>query len=269
MGISRPAYYYKPKQMPKFNLFLADRINDIATEFPGYGYRRITAQLKRDGFNVNHKRVLRIMKSQNLLVSPRKAYKATTKSNHDFVKYPNLIKHLALTRTDQVWNADITYIRILTGFVYLAALIDGFSRKIVGYGLGRSLSPVLTKTALLDAISKRDTKDLIHHSDQGLQYCSTDYVKILKASNIEISMSDKANPYDNAKIESFFKTLKVEEVYMFEYETFKDVAARITYFIEEVYNKKRLHSSLGYMPPEEFEYIFKNNKIRTHQLALI
>ena len=269
MGISRSAYYYKPKDKPKFNLYLADRINDIATEFPSYGYRRITAQLKRDGFHVNHKRILRIMKQENLLVSPRRAYKATTNSNHDMTKYPNLIKNLVLTRTDMVWNADITYIRILTGFVYLAALIDGFSRKIVGYGLGRSLSPVLTKTALLDAISKRDTGNLIHHSDQGLQYCSTDYVKILKDNGIEISMSDKANPYDNAKIESFFKTLKVEEVYMFEYETFTDVASRITYFIEEVYNKKRLHSSLGYMPPEEFEYIFKNNKIKTHQLTLI
>jgi putative transposase len=268
MGISRPAYYYKPKDKPKFNLFLADKINDIATEFPGYGYRRITAALKRDGFNVNHKRILRIMRQENLLVRARKAYKATTNSNHDMTKYPNLIRDIVLTRTDQVWNADITYIRIATGFVYLAALIDGFSRKIVGYSLGKTLSPVLTKIALLDAISKRDTSCLIHHSDQGLQYCSTDYVKILKASNIEISMSDKANPYDNAKIESFFRTLKVEEVYMFEYETFADVAARVTYFIEEVYNKKRLHSSLGYIPPEEFEYIFKNNKIRTHQLAL-
>ena len=170
MGISRSAYYYKPKDKPKFNLYLADRINDIATEFPSYGYRRITAQLKRDGFHVNHKRILRIMKSQNLLVSPRRAYKATTNSNHDMTKYPNLIKNLVLTRTDMVWNADITYIRILTGFVYLAALIDGFSRKIVGYGLGRSLSPVLTKTALLDAISKRDTGNLIIIQTRG---CST------------------------------------------------------------------------------------------------
>ena len=216
MGISRSAYYYKPKDSSKFNLFLADRINDIATEFPSYGYRRITAQLKRDGFKVNHKRILRIMKQENLLVSPRRAYKATTNSNHDMTKYPNLTRNIVLTRTDMVWNAGITYIRIATGFVYLAALIDGFSRKIVGYGPGRSLSPTLTITALKDAISKRDVADLIHHSDQGLQYCSTDYVKILKDNGIEISMSCKANPYDNAKIESFFKTLKVEEVYMFE-----------------------------------------------------
>lgn len=253
MGISRSSYYYKLRQRPQFNLYLADRINDIATEFPSYGYRRITAELKRNRIHVNHKRVLRIMRQENLLVKAQKAYKRTTKSNHSLAKYPNLIKNLEITRPDKVWNADITYIRIATGFVYLSALIDGFSRKIVGYALGRTLSPALTKAALSDAISKRNTKNLIHHSDQGLQYCSTDYVKILKDNHIEISMSDKANPYDNAKIESFFRTLKVEEVYMFEYETFSDVIDRITYFIEEVYNRKRLHSSLGYMPPEEFD----------------
>ncbi|MHB8279247.1 MAG: IS3 family transposase [Candidatus Humimicrobiaceae bacterium] len=243
-------------------------MNDLATEFPSYGYRRITAEIKRNGIHVNHKQVLRIMKQENILGKARKAYKATTNSSHSLTRYLNLAKDLTLTRLDRVWNADITYIRILTGFVYLSALIDGFSRYIVGYALGRSLSPVLTIAALNDAISKRNTSDLIHHSDQGFQYCSTDHVGILKDNHIEISMSDKANPYDNAKIESFFRTLKVEEVCMFEYETFADVVARVTYFIEEVYNRKRLHSSLGYMPPEEFEHIFKNNKIKAHQLAL-
>ena len=167
-------------------------------------------------------------------------------------------------RTDQVWHADITYIRIATTFVYLAALVDGFSRKVVGYGLGRTLSADLALAALLDAISKRDTGDLIHHSDQGIQYCCYDYVKILEDHGIPISMSGKANPYENAKIESFFRTLKVEEVYMFEYETYAEVLERIPYFIEEVYNKKRLHSSLGYMPPEEFENI-SNEKIRANE----
>jgi len=164
---------------------------------------------------------------------------------------------------------NITYIRIATSFVYLAALIDGFSRKVVGYGLGRTLSADLTLSALLDAISKRDTRDLIHHSDQGIQYCSSDYTRVLEEHGILISMSGKANRYDNAKIESFFRTLKVEEVYMFEYETYREVVQRIPYFIEEVYNKKRLHSSLGYLPPEEFENI--NNKRKeneSHQLVL-
>jgi len=168
-----------------------------------------------------------------------------------------------------VWHADITYIRIATSFVYLAALIDGFSRKVVGYGLGRTLSADLAMAALVDAISKRDTGNLVHHSGQGIQYCSYDYVKVLKDHGI--SMSGKANPYDNAKIESFFRTLKVEEIYMFEYETYAELLERIPYFIEEVYNRKRLHSSLGYMPPEEFENI-NNEKMKgneSHQLILI
>jgi putative transposase len=164
MGICRSSYYYKPEDKPKYDLYLADKINDIATEFPSYGYRRITAQLKRDGIHINHKKVLRIMKQENILVKARKAYKATTNSSHSLLRYPNLVKNLALTRMDQVWNADI---RILTGFVYLAALIDGFSRYIVGYALGRSLSPALTIAALSDAISKRNTDGLIHHLRPG------------------------------------------------------------------------------------------------------
>jgi len=173
-------------------------------------------------------------------------------------------------RPDQLWHADITYIRIVNSFVYLAPIIDGFSRKVVGYGLGRTLSADLAIAALIDAISKRNTDNLIHHSDQGIQYCSYDYVKILKSYGIAISMSGKANPYDNAKIESFFRTLKVEEIYMFEYETYGEVLERIPYFIEEVYNRKRLYSSLGYMPPEEFENINNKNmkENESHQLIL-
>ena len=167
MGISRSSYYYKSKQGPQFNLYLANKINDIATQFPSYGYRRMTAQLKRNGIHVNHKRVSRIMRCQNILVKARKAYKATTNSSHSFARYPNLVKDLALTRPDMVWNADITYIRILYGFVYLAAVIDGFSRYIVGYALGRTLSPILTIVALLDAISKRNTGSFIHHLRPG------------------------------------------------------------------------------------------------------
>jgi len=270
VGISRSTYYYKPKGKKPPDIDLAEKIEEIALDFPSYGYRRITAELHRQKIQVNHKRVLRLMRDKNLLCRARKAFKATTDSSHSLKKYPNLIEDLVPYRIDQVWHADITYIRIATSFVYLAALIDGFSRKVVGYGLGRTLSADLAMAALLDAISKRDTGSLIHHSDQGIQYCSYDYVKVLKDHGIAISMSGKANPYDNAKIESFFRTLKVEEVYMFEYETYSEVLQRIPYFIEEVYNRKRLHSSLGYMPPEEFENT-NNEKMKgneSHQLIL-
>jgi len=270
VGIKLSTYYYKPKKGKPSDIDLAEKIEKIALDFPYYGYRRITAALKRQGLKVNHKRILRLMRDKNLLCRAAKAFKATTDSFHSLVRYPNLIEDLVPYRTDQVWHADITYIRIATSFVYLAALVDGFSRKVVGYGLGRTLSADLVMSALLDAISKRNTDSLIHHSDQGIQYCCYDYVNILKEHGIAISMSGKANPYDNAKIESFFRTLKVEEVYMFEYETYAEVLERIPYFIKEVYNSKRLHSSLGYMPPEEFENI-NNKKVKTnesHQLVL-
>jgi putative transposase len=270
VGIARSTYYYKPKKNPP-DMELAERIEAIALDFPSYGYRRITAELHRQGLKVNHKRVLRLMRDKNLLCRARRAFKATTDSSHSLKKYPNLIDDFIPYRTDQLWHADITYIRIVNSFVYLAALIDGFSRKIIGYGLGKTLSADLAIAALADAISKRNTYELIHHSDQGIQYCSSEYIKILNDYNIAISMSGKANPYDNAKIESFFRTLKVEEIYMFEYETYGEVLERIPYFIEEVYNRKRLHSSLGYMPPEEFENM--NNKNvkgnESHQLVLI
>ena len=270
MGIARSTYYYKPKRKPP-DMELAEKIEDIALDYPYYGYRRITAELKRQGFKVNHKRVLRLMRDKNLLCRAVRSFKATTDSSHGLKKYPNLIYDLVPCRIDQLWHADITYIRIATSFVYLAALVDGFSRKVIGYGLGKTLSADLAVAALTDAISKRHTSNLIHHSDQGIQYCSYEYVNILKDYGIAISMSAKANPYDNAKIESFFRTLKVEEVYMFEYETYKDVLERIPYFIEEVYNRKRLHSSLGYMPPEEFENINNKNMKgnESHQLILI
>ncbi|GAG58810.1 unnamed protein product [marine sediment metagenome] len=266
MGISRPTYYYKPKKRKPEDVELEDIINDIALEFPYYGYRRVTATLKRKGLIINHKKVHRIMKDNNILCKIKKSFKKTTNSAHNLKKYKNLIKNIIPQRINQVWHADITYIRILTSFVYLAAIIDAYSRKIVGYGLGKTLSADLTIAALKDAIVKRDVSDLIHHSDQGIQYCSSDYVNILNENHIKISMSDRANPYDNSIIESFFRSLKVEEVYMFNYETYRDVIERIPYFIEEVYNKKRLHSSLGYIPPEEFESKIKYNKMKKSEV---
>ena len=265
-GMPRSKYYYRPKKDKLKDLVILDKIEVIATDFPSYGYRRITAALRREGIVVNHKKVYRIMAQNGICCSIRRAYKHTTNSNHDLAKYPNMIKNLVPARIDELWHADITYIRFETSFAYLAAIIDGLSRKVIGYAIGKTLSPALTIAALKDAIKARSTADLIHHSDQGFQYCSSRYVEILKKNGIKISMSDKANPYDNAKMESFFRTLKVEEVYMGDYETFDDVLESIPYFIEEVYNKKRLHSSLGYMPPEEFEHKFNKNK--SHQLVL-
>ena len=266
-GTARSKHYYKPKKDSHKDLGILDKIFGIALNFPSYGYRRITAHLRREGIVVNHKRVYRIMAQNGICCSIRRSYKHTTNSNHGLAKYPNLVKNLVPSRLNQVWHADITYIRFASSFAYLAAIIDGLSRKAVGYAIGKTLSPALTISALKVAIGKRNTDGLIHHSDQGFQYCSGQYVKILKDNGIEISMSEKANPYDNAKMESFFRTLKVEEVYMSDYETYDDVLDSIPYFIEEMYNSKRLHSSLGYMPPEEFEDKF--NKNNSHQLVLI
>jgi len=266
VSLPRSKFYYKPKKDKLGDIFILEKIKDIATSFPSYGYRRITAALRREGMLINHKRVYRIMRANGICCSIRRHFKTTTNSNHSLAKYANLVKNLIPSRLNQVWHADITYIRFEVSFAYLAAIIDGFSRKVVGYAIGKTLSSGLTIAALKDAIKTRNTANLIHHSDQGFHYCSGQYVKILKDNGISISMSDKANPYDNAKMESFFRTLKVEEVYMGDYETFDDVIFLIPYFIEEVYNRKRLHSSLGYMPPEEFEYKFNKNK--SHQLVL-
>jgi len=263
MEIPSSTYYYKPKgnlDKKKRDADIADAIEAIATDFPSYGYRRIAADLRRKDMVVNHKKVLKIMKKMGIACRKKKRFVSTTDSKHGLRTYPNLTRDLILNRTDQLWCADITYIRILTGFVYLAAIIDVFSRKIVGYALGRTLAAELPLEALKMAIGERNTDDLVHHSDQGIQYCSHDYINLLNANGILVSMSAKGSPYDNAFIESFFKTLKAEEVYLWEYETFADVIDRVPYFIDDVYNSRRLHSSIGYLPPEEFEDIFIKNK---------
>ena len=265
MDISRSTYYYKPGGKLSGVAELRDRIEKIAYKYPYYGYRRMTHALKRDGIKINHKKVLKIMKEMGIQCKKARKFAVTTNSSHKLRTYPNLAKKLVVDRTDKLWCADITYIRILTAFVYLAAIIDAFSRKIVGYAIGRTLAAELTLEALKRAIEGRNTTDLIHHSDRGIQYASYDYVALLESNDIKISMSAKGNPYENAFIESFFKTLKAEEVYLWEYETYRDVIERIPYFIEDVYNRKRLHSSIGYMPPEEFEDIFiKNNSCKVY-----
>ena len=262
MDIKRSTLYYRAKDNLNKKIKEADIKDKIATisyKHPYYGYRRMTAQLKREKLMINHKRVLRMMRKMGIQGRIKRKYISTTNSRHNNRVYPNLITKLKVIRIDQLWCSDITYIRILNGFVYLAAIIDVYSRKIVGYAIGKTLCPELTITALKMAIATRKTNNLIHHSDQGIQYTCKEYINILKAHHIKISMSAKGNPYDNAFVESFFKTLKQEEVYLWEYETFSDVIERIPYFIEDVYNKKRLHSSLGYRPPEEYERLFAEN----------
>jgi putative transposase len=269
MKLPTSSFYYRPKDESvagkSEGADLLDRIEAICLEFPRYGYRRVTAQLKREHLFVNHKRVLRLMRESDLLCRVKRRWINTTDSNHGFPRYPNLVKDMVVSRLNQVWLADITYIRIRTGFVYLAAILDAFSRRIIGYAISSRLDASLTIEALQMAVRERQPgPGVIHHSDQGVQYASAEYTEELKANGFEISMSRRGNPYDNATMESFFKTLKQEEVYLYEYETIDDVMARLPYFIEEVYNGKRLHSAIGYVPPYEFEELVL--KLEKHEL---
>jgi putative transposase len=257
MSLPRSSYYHAPAES-EADAALAARIEQIAEEHEKYGYRRMTAQLHREGISVNHKKVSRIMREKGLKAKQPRRYVKTTDSNHPYPVYPNLIKGLQIKAINQVWVADITYIRILTAFVYLAVILDLCSRKAIGYAISRNIDTALSLAALRMAMQTRDPPaGVIHHSDQGVQYAAHDYIDELREHKFQISMSRKGNPYDNAAAESFMKTLKSEEVYLWEYRTFDDVLKRIPYFIDQVYNQKRLHSSLGYRPPNEFETILQ------------
>jgi transposase InsO family protein len=233
---------------------LRDAIQRIALEMPSYGYRRVTAALRRRGWVVNHKRVLRLMRQDNLLCLKRRAFVRTTDSDHKLPIYPNLARELTLNGVNQLWAADITYIRLQHEFVYLAVILDVFSRRVIGWALGRTLEANLAVAALKMAFRRgRVEPGLVHHSDRGVQYASQAYTALLIERGIRISMSRKGNPYDNANAESFMKTLKYEEVYRSEYRDLEDARRQIRRFIEAVYNRKRLHSALGYRSPVEFE----------------
>lgn len=226
-----------------------------------YGYRRITAELRRQGMAVNHKRVLRFMREDNLLAVQPRAFKVTTDSRHELEVHLNLADRMKLTGIDQLWVADITYIRLKSEFVYLAVILDRYSRKVVGWALERTLASRLTVKALREAIALREPPaGLVHHSDRGFQYASNEYMQLLKEHRIVSSMSRPANPYDNASCESFMKTLKREEIYANDYRDIEHLRINLELFIGQYYNRHRLHSALGYRPPEEFEEAMPSSK---------
>jgi transposase InsO family protein len=265
MGLSMSTYYADPKvsraEKEEHEADLRGKIEQIRVEFPRTGYRMLLRHLKRQGISIGERKLRRILQKFQLQLKPKKRFVRTTDSNHNFEVYPNLIEELTVDDVNQVWTADITYIRIENGFVYLAVVIDLYSRKVIGWQISKKIDRHLALDALRMALVRRQfPRGVIHHSDRGVQYLCDEYTELLKLNGFHISCSKKGNPYDNAWTESFMKTLKYDEIYMFEYRTYLDVMERLPRFIEEVYNKKRLHSALDYMPPEEFEKTFARKK---------
>lgn len=259
MKLASSSYYYQPltdlQAQEHSDTLLREHIERIQQHFPGYGYRRLGRQLRREGIAVNDKKIRRVQRKYQLFPLRWRTFKiATTDSNHNHKVYPNLLAEKILTGINQAWVADITYIRILKGFVFLAAILDRYSRKVIGWAISQRIDAELCAAALKVALEQRHPPPgCIHHSDRGVQYACAEYITLLEQAQMQISMSRTANPYDNAHMESFFKTLKYEEVHLANYESYDDVIQRIPHFIEEVYNSKRLHSALGYLPPEEYE----------------
>jgi transposase InsO family protein len=261
-GLSRSTVYrYRRngnRSMSESDTALRDAVQRVALEWPSYGYRRITAELHRRGVVANHKRVLRLMHEDNLLCFRRRSFIATTDSRHSHRVYENLAARMSLTNINQLWVADITYIRLRGEFVYLAVLLDAFSRRVIGWSLAERLSADLALNALQMALHSRHLgRGLVHHSDRGVQYACDAYTALLEKNKIRISMSRTGNPYDNSKAERFIRTLKYEEVYLNDYDDLADARSSIGRFLDDVYNHKRLHSAIGYVPPAEFERSFR------------
>jgi transposase InsO family protein len=255
-GVARAGYYraWVESEPRAAETALRDRIQQISLAHRICGTRRMTKALRADGMVINRKRVQRLMRLDNLLALRKRRFVTTTDSRHTYAVYPNLAEHLDPAAPNQLWRADITYIRLRESFVYLSVILDAYSRRVVGWALGETLEAELALSALRRALAERATpQGLVHHSDRGVQYCSREYVEMLRAAGIAISMSRAGNPYDNAMVESFMRTLKCEEVYLSEYRDVDDARERIGEFLERYYNRVRLHSSLGYRSPVAFE----------------
>jgi putative transposase len=254
--VSRAGFYrrFAERSPAACEVEMRDRIQRIALQNRRYGYRRVGAELRRQGFVVNHKKVLRLLREDNLLAVKKRRFVLTTETSPFLPVYPNLAQRLHVDGLDQLWVADLTYIRLRETFVYLAVVLDAYSRRAIGWELGETLETKLTLAALRQALAtRRAGPGLVHHSDRGVQYTSRAYVELLESRGVLLSMSRRGNPYDNARAESFMKTLKSEEVSMNRYRDLGEARASIGHFLEEIYNRRRLHSSLGYVPPVEFE----------------